>query len=219
MKKIMMMISLVWGFNPAHGQLQQGQVHIGGRFSFNKSTVADYNAAGNNSFIRKGFSAEPSIGYFLKKNFLVGASFLYTKQQSIKENEGSAPIEDSKTITNGYGIFATRYIPLWKKCYFTAQANLYYENSQEVVINTAIVHSRKNTQSSSVSLSPGFTYAVHKRLLLEVALKRMLYVSYDRMVTKDGSGKLENTTDELAGGFVDGTNIPLFVGVRFQLIR
>jgi hypothetical protein len=172
-----MIFLAVFCFTATYAQTEKGKMMVGGSLgiSMYKSDDGMYKL---NTF---GFDINPKFGYFVKKNFVMGAnlSFSYDKRSFVYNNTGTYQFKsttDNFTIVMGGGIFSRYYVPITDKFMFFANADLnyFYETTESkyTTTDTTFVFTDPNPQHThghnvSFSVSPGLVYFVTPKFGIE----------------------------------------------------
>lgn len=143
MKKSIVLFALISTTFFVKAQTSTGNMMVGGTLS-----VSSTNYGGNNDAKYSSFTLAPSFGYFLKDNFVIGASVSLSNS---KDNNGL-----TETRRNGFGVgpFARFYkFSSNEQFAFFGNASVGFGGTR---VEGTGADSRVNT--ISFSLSPGFAY-------------------------------------------------------------
>lgn len=146
-------------------QIGKGSILLGGNLGFTSTT--------SGSDKNEGFLISPSLGMAVAENLIAGVNVRYV----FSESSGSA----SETRNYGAGFFLRKYKHLGKGFYLFGEGELGFDRFREKqrVVNNQIpdvVISRTN--AFRLGLAPGISYALTKRLQLELMFTDLLSVSY-----------------------------------------
>lgn len=198
-------------------QISKGAVWVGGSIGYSQSN------SGVDTFTLKARSLNinPAIGMVVKDNLVVGISFLYSHNNTTNY----ALFQEGKTNTYGAGLFVRRYIPIVSRLYVFGEVEVNYQSSK-------INYGDKNIQgnpayttkgwSSGLSVTPGVSFAVSKKFLLETSFNNLLGVayskskSYEQPIGNAGNQKINKSESFTAGILTDG-KVVFNVGCRFLL--
>ena len=87
MKKTLSIFPLLLIYFGVNAQLEQGNVSLGGSFSFSTRNIYDDNPSGDVNINSNGFSFRPRIGYLVSDRAIFGLGFeVYTHSNDIQEN-------------------------------------------------------------------------------------------------------------------------------------
>jgi len=155
----------------ANAQITQGKYLLGGSISYSNEQDVQYNG----SPAQKFFSSNIQIGKVLKENTVAGLILSY----SIANND----LATYKDNMYSGGIFYRKYKPLTKGLYFFAEADAVYDYSRNTQGKFEIGNqgTRYTTNGARISLVPGLSYAIWKKLQMELSLTNLLNLSYDRV--------------------------------------
>jgi hypothetical protein len=185
MKKFFLYIAFFFTIAPAsHAQITKGTVLTGlnlGASTSRSETSSPYDYKHN------GFRLEHSIGFVIKDNDMIGVSVSYGRSDYEYE------ISNSENDYYNAAVYYRRYVPVGKRFYLFGQAGAGYgvmEQEETSVIARATM--RQNILS--LDLSPGITYALTKRFLLETGIGNIVGVSYrwDKSRTINSNGQFSS---------------------------
>jgi len=187
MKKILAFSFLFALFASAlHSQINEGSVLLGGNVGFSTNEAKDTSLKNNS------VSISPVAGIAVKQNLVVGISFSYGHNK----NNLNAPGAQVEGESFGVGIFARKYITLGKGFYLFGETGLNYF-SFSYTYTYSSQKTELKAQNININLYPGISYAVSKKLQLEVGLPQLVTLGYSKNKT------LEN---DIATQKTDGVN-------------
>ncbi|HEY0655705.1 MAG TPA: outer membrane beta-barrel protein [Chryseosolibacter sp.] len=156
MKKILVMLAFVSSAFFAKAQTSSGQMMIGGALSF-----SSVNYDNNNGSDYSNFTLAPSFGYFVKDNFVVGASL------SLGNSKSGTGAGQTTTSSFGVGPFARLYkFTSSEQFAFFGQAGLAFGNSKSETGN--VITDKSN--SITFSIAPGFAYFFNEHWAAELSI-------------------------------------------------
>jgi hypothetical protein len=174
MKTRIILLSSIFFFATitSHAQINKGRYLLGGSFSYSD---ADNPAA-------HYLSTNIQFGKVIKENTIVGVtgSIMAAKYNSSQKN----------TIDQySVGLFYRKYKPLKNNFYFFGELNgtyQYVENEMTYFpnINQSVI---TKTNGVSAAFIPGISYAVWKRLQMELTMPNLLTISYRKTKSVDSS--------------------------------
>jgi len=175
MKKlyILSVIAILISFSVVNAQINKGSLFLGGNIGFNSShSVADDNSV---SYKQDGFTISPTIGKAIKENLILGAGLIFFYN---KYRQGPTNINDYQK-SNGYGanVFLRRYKGIGKNFYIFLEGTLGGNYTKSYNSPLTSYNNYKRT-SFGLGATPGISYAVSKRLQLELGLNQILSVDY-----------------------------------------
>lgn len=208
MKKILLLT--IVSFSLAHfaqAQMAKGSVLAGIDVSANYSK----NGTEPNETKQTSFYANPSVGVAVKQNTVFGARLLYGHG---KYTYTSSPKQESNQF--GGGVFLRRYVLLAKKVYLFGEAGADY-NHQKTEQNSSTYGYKTKGNGAALTVYPGLSYAVGKKLLLEAGLNKLLAISYTHSETEN-TDILGNVSTSKSTAFgissVIGANTSFSLGFR-----
>ncbi|WP_051315086.1 outer membrane beta-barrel protein [Algoriphagus terrigena] len=125
MRKVFMVMLLIWaGGSAAMAQMQQGSWMVDGNLAFSK-TRSSYSSQGSGGDSEKGdptfsVSFNPSVGFFVKDNLVLGLSALVGNEWAKSRNDGA---DRFNTFSYGVGAFVRKYFPAGDKFSFFGEVS------------------------------------------------------------------------------------------------
>lgn len=157
-----------------HAQINKGKYLTGGSFSIYSAKDQQLPQSTKN----ESLNINIQLGKVIKQNTVAGIILSYTYYR-YKYND---------TINPGYtntgysaGIFYRRYKSLLKDLYFFAEADALYNHTDREnysAIGGEVLKTAHN--GGSIAFSPGISYAVCKRMQLEIVMPSLVSLSYSR---------------------------------------
>jgi hypothetical protein len=201
----------------AQGQIKKQSVLLGGQLFYynNKNQVENFNQKSESGTI------SVSIGKAFKENRIIGM------------NLGFSPIRQSNYLNNGdtttltfnrfdIGIFYREYKQLAKDFYFFSQVDgAFITANQTEHYKIAATDVKATQRGGFISLTPGISYQVFKKMQLELTIPNILSMQY--LVTKFDSQnpQVKNSKQEqilFYSNLNNNTSVGwLGVGFRFVL--
>ncbi len=193
MKKQILLALTIFTLSSAYSQTDKGQKFIGGQLNLQGSTSAiidDLMINNNQTF---GINIVPSLGFFIKDNFAVGATLNYGYSRVTQQRETpvvDAPfmlINTNQSTTNGYGIggFARYYVDLSEKFKFYLNGGINYTYSIQEKMTTSndpsngnpgTPVSQKNVlNTANIAISPGFVFFVTPKFGIQTSIGSAYY--------------------------------------------
>lgn len=215
MRTTLLFLSFIFIGGVLNAQITKGSKLIGGNLSFGSSK----GESNSQQYETKSsyFDIEPSFGIAVKENLVIGGYIGYR----ISNNKTISETSESNTKTNTYsaGAFVRKYKQLGKSdFYLFGQASLYFYNWTEKVEAQNTQQSDRRRQEVGVNIRPGVSYAVNKRLHLELGMHNLLSAGFS--YAKDVNGPTDYRSK---GVFLnsDITNMAnsLSFGVRLLLAK
>lgn len=177
MKKIspLFIFFVITAYTTSQAQIKKGSLFLGGDLSL--STINTKNADAENISKQNGFNISPVAGIAVKDNLIAGVSL--NAGFSENKNPYQAP---QKGNLFGAGVFARHYKNIGKSGFYVFVQNglgATYEN-QRYQKTTNVNSDSKNVKTFSASLSvyPGLSYAVSRKLHLETGFNNLLSLNY-----------------------------------------
>jgi len=198
-------------------QISKGSVWLGGSIGYNHQKY------GNDTPYTKtnNFNFSPAVGLVVKDNLVVGISLTYGHGKTT--NNGSE--KERKNNDYGAGIFVRQYLPIVSRLYLFGEASANYEYSKysstsDYLQNGISIYTSK-TSIGSLNVTPGLSFAVTKKFLLETSLNNLLGVAYMKgEITSTMSTSNKPTVsknEQFIAGLSSGDKTTFNVGFRFLL--
>lgn len=206
-------LGLLFLFSGLHAQFNSGQKILGGNMSFYSATQS---SAGETKNTAVGFS--PVLAKFTSSNVLKGVGVYYRYNQSESILAGNR-LNKSTNHEIGLSVFSQRFYSLGKDFYFTLSkgGRLGYVTGKNF---DGTNDSRNKGISVSGSLTPGISYRIHERLLLDLSINDLIGVYYnysESVVDLPGSSKSTNNSFGFATSLQNGMLSNVGVGFRWFL--
>lgn len=174
MKKILFTCILSSIIFAANAQVNKGAILLGGTITggFNKSEQGVQETKAN------GFSIRPSIGFAYKPNRVFGVSLGYGTGKS--ESTSGSYLGINRTKSYGAGVYFRRYFPIASRFSLFGQADLNYDYQRATSTSTAPFSSNfiDKTQRAGLYLSPGASFSVSKKIMIETSFGSLLGLQY-----------------------------------------
>ncbi|RYZ00049.1 MAG: hypothetical protein EOO11_02955 [Chitinophagaceae bacterium] len=212
MKKTLLVAAGIISAAAANAQLNKGRVFLGGSISTSSSESTTVNPPGNVVSKQTSTAIDPTIGFFVKENLVVGINVGFT---SGKTESGGSTQQEQRSIAPG--IFARRYYPLGKSFYFYGHGGLNYVNQKTEDFSGTTTVSESTGNGFSLTVYPGVAYAIRRNFLLEVSLRNLVTANYLGSETKNGTGTVVSKNNSFNLGINGGGGVPLSVGFNILL--
>ncbi|HEX2605756.1 MAG TPA: outer membrane beta-barrel protein [Flavisolibacter sp.] len=213
-KSTHLIVALLFISSASFAQITKGSVLIGGNIYFSN---VNYDT-GNPTPVEnksKSFSIAPSIGFATKENTIFGFGVFYSHSSQEQPN--------TEQNSNGYGgsLFLRRYMTLGKGFYLFGEGTLSGGTSQTKYINSSVVTNKSTGLGIGLGLNPGVSYAVNKKMHLEVGLNNLVAINYNRTKVDDPSVPQipAQINKSFSAGINAGSSAALFLGLRFLFAK
>ncbi|MFY0591113.1 outer membrane beta-barrel protein [Roseivirga sp.] len=156
MKKSVLLLSLMFFSSLAFGQIQKGDVRLGGSFLYNKT---------DNDFLEtSNFQVNPQASLFLSETTSLGLTVGYGRQK----NENGGGIVESDQVN--FGVFARFYRSMGEKFYLYLQPGINYSSGD---INGG------DFSSFGLNVVPGVAYFLSDKFALDANIGGLFYNNQD----------------------------------------
>ncbi len=204
----------------ASAQFKAGDVLLGGNLSFGttSATPSASNGYTNNSAI----SINPTVGVFKSEKTVYSFGIIYGHSSN---NFLTTTYGVEKATGNNYGLNISKqcFKPIAKNVYFTFAGTItgiYYDN--KITYDQNAMYETDKSAVFSFGMSPGISYKLSKRLLVDVIIPNVLAIDYSagthHYVT---SNAVDNKATRNSFGFSSTLNNNLFndllIGFRVLL--
>jgi len=192
--KLKLLFSVVFActlFTTSYAQINKGSSWVGSSFSYGKIQDEAEQPAIPDLDIR-ATSIQPAWGVAVKENLVVGIFGNYYKVAT-----KTGDMRNYREERFGGGVFARRYVPVFKKFYIYGESRLGYQTTEiktnEYWSGGGYTYTNKGWETG-LTLTPGISYGITKNLQLEAgftSLFNMWYgkskYSYDTETTKSNT--------------------------------
>jgi hypothetical protein len=180
-----------------NAQITQGKYLLGGSVSYYNTEDVQYNG----SPATKTFISNVQIGKVFKQNKVAGLILSYTFADN-----GVATYK-----VNGYsaGVFYRKYKPLTKGFYFFGEADAVYDYSKTTQGKFEIGSDATSytTNGGRISFVPGLSYAVGKKLQMELSMPNLFNISYQRVTDEKTFTNSQQILTSKANNFSANANL------------
>jgi hypothetical protein len=194
-----------------NAQIAKGSVWLGGSVG-----LSSYKRSSDNNPYHESRAnwISPGIGKAIKENTILGLSLNYRYERT--ENYYNY----LKRSAYSYGIspFIRQYIPVAGRLYIFGQGN-----AQMNLIRNKLIFSDLNTGNekgwnAGIFVTPGISYAVHKKWHIEAGFNNLFGVGYNKMTELSSPGHEIKTESYYAGVSLDNAS-QLYLGFRLLLTK
>jgi hypothetical protein len=198
MKLFLLLLTATFCLN-THAQIAKGSTLLGGSLNFNYEDFNKTTIVGVSTQFAKAYKDNNFRGLQL--------SYWHAKQNN--------------TIFNSYfgGIFFRKYIPIVNQFYFFGQAacNVGYSKRNDflVIPNPTATYGTTENYNLLISFSPGLSYAINKKLHLEIALSDLANLHFTHEVAKRTTNNITNTFKSNSIGLSSSTQLNSLSGIQF----
>lgn len=207
--KILLLIAILFSLPVlSQAQIAANKVLLGGSVSYYSTSNPDFHS----------FYSSIQAGKVIKENTVVGLVVGYSSN-----NNNSSYNSPIKTRSYNAGIFYRKYKKLLPDFYFFWEADgsyTYSNNTQQAYSNGEFLNSKLN--GGTVIFIPGISYAISKRIQVELASPNLVNLSYTRTATIDSSlpaGILPQKSNKFSAGVnLNSNNFLANFAVGFKLL-
>ncbi|UJP66124.1 hypothetical protein [Mongoliitalea daihaiensis] len=183
-------------------QTEEGIWMIGGQVSLssgNNLRIGSANFPDTRS-TSNTYAIQPSIGYFFKKNWVLGGNIGFQSSNStLTNNQTGANINQQNQRSGQAGIFTRKFIPINEQVFFHLQAGVAYTFGTFETIqfeNNPIL--RKNS-GISLNTRAGITYFPRRWIAIEGAVNPLNYL-FEISKTPQGTGERKERVHSFSTG-------------------
>ncbi|WP_339924292.1 outer membrane beta-barrel protein [uncultured Cyclobacterium sp.] len=174
MKHGLLLLFFISGVSTAFAQFDKGDLFVGGNFGFSINTTENSNP-GRSTYLAINLS--PNLGYFISDLSVIGINpqvNFYRNKNITSSNEKIS----SNSVSGGIGLFYRRYFPVVDNFYLFLEPKASYNSSFD---------EENKPKSFGFSLSPGASYKISPKWMVEAALGGLVYhKSYNSSGTNQG---------------------------------
>lgn len=148
MKKSILLLAMVLMSTVAYGQIQKGDVQLGGNLSYISSETGNFET--------NTFSITPRASLFISENTSLGLTLGFTNQK----------INQTESNLFTYGAFARFYKNIAENFYVFLQPGITFANGES---------NGNDTSQFSFNLTPALAYFVSEKIALEMNVGGLFY--------------------------------------------
>jgi outer membrane protein len=199
MKKILLMVAMLFATNFAFAQLSKGNLLVTGAFSVGSTSQENtINSKTTDGPSTSNFSIIPNVSYFINDRLSVGVELGYSSLSAeLVDVRSSSTTVTTKDVTSGLGLspFVRYYFPLGQKFYFYGQGGFgitsgKINNTTTTVTTffgtqTTEVKSESDLSAFNVGFRPGITYFFTDRFALDASFGLLNYSNTTVKLDKD----------------------------------
>jgi hypothetical protein len=194
-------------------QISKGSVWLGGNIGFNQNKT-DYD--NNPDYKNQSFSISPTIGKAVQDNLIVGINITYQKTKTT--NIGGAVNESNEKYYGG-GVFVRRYVPVISRLYVFGDVNVWARRyrSDGIPYAGATIKTQTKGGESGVSLTPGISVGINKKLQLETGFNSLFSTYYSKRKTTSSTNGYNYTNETFGAGFNLENKSTFYIGFRLLI--
>jgi hypothetical protein len=195
-------------------QINKGSIWLGGNIGFNQNKTEYDNVTPG--YKTQTLSLSPTIGKAVQENLIVGVNITYQKTKTT--NIGGTTGESNEKYYGG-GIFVRRYVPVISRLYVFGDLNIWARRyrSDGVPYAGATVKTQTKGGESGVSLTPGISVGLTKKLHLETGFNSLLSTYYSKRKTTSNSTGYNYTNETFSAGFNLENKSTFYIGFRLLI--
>lgn len=182
-------------------QTEKGTIMMGGNVGYNSNVNKRTNIASGVRTLNirnRAFSFDPSIGYFLKDNFVVGVNFNLSSNKTVYTYDASQSVTEQtyNQKNTGAGLFATKYFMLNTTFGFYAGLSAGGGNSKDKQTNVSNAGITTTTFDSkgtymSVQANGGVAYFPTQQISLQAGIGN---IGWNKYKSNDNTNKSDNSS-------------------------
>jgi len=197
-----------------NAQVNKGAIFLGGDFSFSSQKTEDPNYLPVNSYSHR---LSPVVGFAVRDNLVKGIFLVFSKYR----NDYTDVRNNFKDEAWGGGVFIRKYKQIAKSdfaLFLHGQTGIEFQNS---LSGDSVFSSRyvSHIFRAALSIYPGISYRVNKKLQLETGFNSLLMIDYyhDRKTGGPASNPVNYTTNGFGLFSSIGSPNNLYIGFRLLL--
>jgi len=201
---IIITVILFSGVVSSNAQIKPGRYLIGGGLNIYNAKYVQPLPVAEVDYL----STNIQLGRVVKENTVVGVNFSLANGK----NHYSDLPDSNYSSTNAYsaGLFYRKYKKLAKDFYFFAEVNASYDyskNDQKQYFQGITTGSHSISNGGSAAFIPGISYAVCKRMQMDLLIPNLFTISYAHRKTDYTSSNLPQKPTEKGNVFSLNTNL------------
>ena len=197
-------INLCYSQAPSAFSISKNSWLLGGQVNY--STNKDEDVTNTQLLIA------PRAGYAVANNLVIGLGLSYLKTKEETDSDLQFEVFDTESNFLGITPYITKYYPITKALFFDVEARLSYFTGQ-----TEDTSFESDTSIFSVSILPGITYSVHRKLAFTLNLGGLAYSKSTFNTKSSFFGPEEETQSEENNFGVDFQTANLSIGFIYLL--
>ena len=162
MKHGFLLLFFISGISAAFAQFEKGDLFVGGNFGLSLNTGESSNPS-RSTYLAINLS--PNFAYFISDLSVIGINpqvNFYWNKNTTSSNEKYS----TNSVSGGIALFYRRYFPVVDNFYIFLEPKASYNSSFE---------EEYNPKSFGLSLSPGASYRISPKWMVEVTLGGLVY--------------------------------------------
>lgn len=199
-----------------HAQtISKGSIWLGGNIGYSQSKT-DYDGNVTPDYKTSTLSILPAIGKAVNDNLVVGINVIY---QKTKTNNSGASVNESNEKFYGGGVFVRRYVPVISRLYVFGDLDIWarrYRADGSPYTGSGIKTKTKGGESG-VSLTPGVSVGINKKLQLETGFNSLFSTFYSKRKTTSSTNGYNYTTESFSAGFNLENQSYFYIGFRLLI--
>ncbi|MGY5356034.1 hypothetical protein [Wenyingzhuangia sp. IMCC45467] len=168
----------------------KGNFSIGGGFTISNSENTNVNGENLES---ENYSINPSVGFFIKDNLMIGINTGYAKTKNVNEINGTFSME---TDSYALGILAVKYYKVYQSFFLNFSGAIMYGTTNITKVNNTNTYNT-DEEYFVVSVSPGLSCVLNKHISLNVGFNDLLSYRYSNNNNNNDSGGGEQSSSNL----------------------
>jgi hypothetical protein len=209
-RKLLLSVSIIMMALVSNAQFKKGSVLLGGDVSGSFQNNEQTGVSGRQKYSTFNFS--PAIGVATKENLFVGGSVSYLSSKAVSSN-------NDKLTSNGFGagFFIRKYKSIMNLFYVFLQPGLNTSFTHAEVVATG--DSYVNTLNTGITLTPGLSIKISKKVFLETSLSNIFSLSHSRIKSVDKTRPVEAVS--INNNFTFSSSLSAFssnLGFGFRII-
>jgi hypothetical protein len=198
-------------------QISKGAIWLGGSIGYNQYKE-DYEATPDN-YKNSWLGITPAIGKVIKDNLVAGVGITYLKNNL--ENSGSIMKQKERQL--GGVAFIRQYVPIISRLYIFGEVSAAFRsvkgNAEQLYYNSgySIVKTKTKGWEGGLSVTPGISVAINKKLQLETGFNNLLNASYSKRKTSSDAAPLRVEKSSFSAGLSLENESQFYLGFRFLI--
>ena len=222
-KNLLTILPLLLFSLTAFGQLEKGNILLGGGVGFNSATSqTEEDVAVVSNYENSTLNFSPEVGYFFRDKWLLGLSLpmSWYDQKTFLTNSAGEQTMQNGANTNSFGVapFVRKYFSISEKLSFFAQARIgYYQSHSEYTNYSDSGNSTRTSESNGVTFgtAAGMSFFPKKWLGVNLSISPLSYTTSSSQEEGPGS-----SSEGKSSGFDFGVDTSaITLGVNFFLSK
>ncbi len=216
MRTTILILSFIFIGGTLNAQITKGSKLIGGNLTLGSSKGESGTQPNNTK--SSSFYFHPSFGVAVKENLIVGIKGGYG--HTLNKNQSGQSEGKQKSNSYSAGMFVRKYKQLGKSdFYLFGDAGLNYQHINNIQEIDRVETSNTKDHRLGIAITPGLSYAVNKRLHLELSVGDLFSAGFSKYKETNPTANRYKTNSTFVSTNISNITNSLSFGLRFLLAK